>query len=290
MRARPATAAALDAYLLERRDRQRSQQAASGTQQETQQQTQQRGALSEESFFKSFWVRENRRSEPALAAVEEFLLLEPMRNEMAERHLSADVLRWMVARGLLDEIIEREGAPPPVDTGTSAAHCSSGGGGSSGAVWEAWRRRVVRRLLDSPLQQAVRTVRQKQPGLHRGSREFAEAAMREARATLRRRIRAAQELQQRQQQQPLPPQQQPQAEPDDGVVVERVVSREERDAALRREAISLLDSDDDDDTDGGTGGHVEDGGGGKRQKTSQARSEPPRPDASSASATVRGAD
>ena len=51
-----------------------------------------RSQLREESFLKAFWEREKRRPEAALGAASEFLMIEQMRQELAERALPRKVL------------------------------------------------------------------------------------------------------------------------------------------------------------------------------------------------------
>ena len=51
-----------------------------------------RSKLREESFLKAFWEREKRRPEAALGAASEFLMIEQMRQELAERALPRKVL------------------------------------------------------------------------------------------------------------------------------------------------------------------------------------------------------
>jgi len=50
-----------------------------------------RSPLREESFLKAFWEREKRRPEAALGAASEFLMIEQMRQELAERGLPRTV-------------------------------------------------------------------------------------------------------------------------------------------------------------------------------------------------------
>ena len=51
-----------------------------------------RSQLRAESFLKAFWEREKRRPEAALGAASEFLMIEQMRQELAERALPRKVL------------------------------------------------------------------------------------------------------------------------------------------------------------------------------------------------------
>ena len=124
---------------------------------------------------------------------------------------------------------------------------------------------MLRRLLDPPLQEAVRAVRKRAPSLHPTSREFANEAMQAAWASLRRRMRAQQAKQQQRtaeraakgaaegaadatQARLDEAANRAEAEANDEVQVVQEVTSHERDTQLRREAIVLGDSDDEDET------------------------------------------